>query len=47
MGYVLAEQRFSNFEEVRKWLKECFALKQKQFFSGEVFITYLEDGKSV
>ena len=32
MGYMLAEQHFSNFEEVWKWLKECFAVKQKQFF---------------
>jgi hypothetical protein len=32
MGHALAEQRFSNFEGVGKWLNECFATKQKQFF---------------
>ena len=26
MGYVLAEQHFSNFEEVGKWLNECFTV---------------------
>ena len=29
---MLAEQHFSIFEEVVKWLNECFATKQKQFF---------------
>ena len=32
MGPVLAEQHFSNFEEVGEWLNECFAAKQKPFF---------------
>ena len=32
MGLSLAEQLFSNFEEVEKWLIECFALKEKKFF---------------
>jgi hypothetical protein len=32
MGYVLAEQHFSNFEEVGKCVNECFAVKQIQFF---------------
>jgi hypothetical protein len=32
MGYKLAEQHFSNLEEVGKWLNESFAVKQKQFF---------------
>jgi hypothetical protein len=31
MGHTLAEQHFSNFEEVGKWLNEGFATKQKQF----------------
>ena len=32
MAHALAEQYFSNFEEVGKWLNEFFATKQKQFF---------------
>ena len=32
MGHTLAEQHFSMFEEVGKWLNECFAAKQKHFF---------------
>lgn len=32
MGHALAEQHFSNFEEVEKWLNEWFAAKGKQFF---------------
>ena len=32
MGHALAEQHFSNFEEVGKWLNEGFAAKQNQFF---------------
>ena len=32
MGHALAEQHFSNFEEVGKWLDEWFAAKDKQFF---------------
>ena len=32
MGHALAEQHFSNFEEVGKWLNKCFAVKQKQCF---------------
>ena len=47
MGYALAGQHFSNFEEVGKWLNEYFAAKQKQFFSGDVFITYLIDGQNM
>ena len=43
MGHVLAEQHFSNFEEVGKWLNEIF-LQNKNSLSSEVFINYLEDG---
>ena len=32
MEHSLAEQRFANFEEVEKWLVECFALKEIKFF---------------
>jgi hypothetical protein len=32
MGHALAEQHFSNLEEIGKWLNECFAAKQKQFY---------------
>ena len=32
MGHSLAEQRFANFEEVKKCLAEWFALKEKKFF---------------
>jgi len=32
MGHALAEQHFSNFEKVGKWLDEWFAAKDKQFF---------------
>jgi hypothetical protein len=32
MGHALAEQHFSNFEEVGKWLNEWIATKEKQFF---------------
>ncbi|GFR30234.1 mariner Mos1 transposase [Trichonephila clavata] len=32
MGPVFAEQYLSNFEEVRKWLDEWFAAKDRQFF---------------
>jgi len=32
MGHALAEQQFSNFEDVGKWLDEWFAAKDKQFF---------------
>ncbi|KAL6255597.1 hypothetical protein P5V15_012746 [Pogonomyrmex californicus] len=35
MGHALAEQHFSNFEEVGKWLDEWFAAKDKQFFWHE------------
>ena len=32
MGHAFAEQHFSNFKVVRKWLNEWFAAKEKQFF---------------
>jgi len=32
IGHALAEQYFSNFEDVGKWFDEWFAAKDKQFF---------------
>ncbi|QQP57247.1 Transposase [Caligus rogercresseyi] len=32
MGQALAEQRFTSYEDVRKWLDDWFASKEKQFF---------------
>ncbi|GFX14259.1 mariner Mos1 transposase [Trichonephila clavipes] len=46
MRHALAEQHFSNFEEVGKRLDEWFAAKDKQF-SGLAFMNYLEDGRNV
>ena len=32
MGHALAERHFDSYEDVRKWLDECFASKDKEFF---------------
>ncbi|EFN76007.1 Histone-lysine N-methyltransferase SETMAR, partial [Harpegnathos saltator] len=32
MGHALAEQRFTSYENVRKWLDDWFASKEQQFF---------------
>ena len=32
MGHALAEQHFDSYEDVRKWLDDWFALKEKGFF---------------
>ncbi|EFN86260.1 Histone-lysine N-methyltransferase SETMAR, partial [Harpegnathos saltator] len=32
MGHALAEQRFTSYENVRKWLDDGFASKEQQFF---------------
>ena len=32
MGHALAEQHFVSYEDVRKWLDEWFASKEKEFF---------------
>jgi len=32
MGYALAQQRFTSYEDVRKWLDEWFGSKEQQFF---------------
>ncbi|EFN85010.1 Histone-lysine N-methyltransferase SETMAR, partial [Harpegnathos saltator] len=32
MGHALAEQRFTSYENVRKWLDDRFASKEQQFF---------------
>ena len=31
MGHALAEQHFYSYEDVRNWLDECFASKEKEF----------------
>ncbi|EFN84303.1 Histone-lysine N-methyltransferase SETMAR, partial [Harpegnathos saltator] len=33
MRHAFAEQRFSSYENVRKWLDDWFASKEQQFFS--------------
>ena len=42
----LAEQCFANFEEVKKWLVEWFARKEKKYF-GMVSMICLKDGQNV
>ena len=32
MGHALAQQRFTSYEDVRKWLDDWFGSKQQQFF---------------
>ena len=32
MGHVLSDQHFTSYENVRKWLDNWFALKERQFF---------------
>ena len=32
MGYALSDQRFISYENVRKWLDDWFASKERQFF---------------
>jgi len=32
MGHVLAQQRFTSYENVRKWLDDWFGSKEQQFF---------------
>ena len=32
MRHVLAQQRFTSYEDVRKWLDDWFGLKEQQFF---------------
>lgn len=32
MGHALAEQHFANYEDVKKWLDEWFASKDREFF---------------
>jgi len=32
MGHALAEQRFTSYENVQKWLDDWFASKEQQFF---------------
>ena len=45
IGHSNAEQYFVNFEEIEKWLIECFASKKK--FFGMVSIICLEYGRNV
>jgi len=32
MGHALAQQRFTSYEDVRKWLDDWFGSKEQQFF---------------
>ena len=32
MGHALAQQRFTSYEDVRKWLNDWFGSKEQQFF---------------
>jgi len=32
MGYALAQQRFTSYKDVRKWLDDWFGSKEQQFF---------------
>jgi len=32
MGHALAQQRFTSYEDVRKWLDGWFGSKEQQFF---------------
>jgi len=32
MGHALAQQRFTSYEDVRKWLDDCLAQKSNNFF---------------
>lgn len=36
MGHALAKQRFHSYENVRKWLDEGFASKEKEFFWRDI-----------
>ncbi|QQP55264.1 Transposase [Caligus rogercresseyi] len=46
MGHALAEQRFTSYEYVRKWLDDWFASKEQQFF-GEESTNCQKDGENV
>jgi len=32
MGHALAQQHFTSYENVRKWLDDCLAQKSNNFF---------------
>ena len=46
LGHALAEQRFTSYENVRKWLDNWFDLKDEQFI-GVAFITFRRGRKNV
>ena len=37
MGHSLVEQLIANFEEIKKWLLECFASKEKTIFWDSIY----------
>jgi len=45
MGHALAEWHFDSYEDVRKWLDEWFASKDKEFFWW--YTNCPKDGKNV
>jgi len=46
MGHVLAQQRFTSYENVRKWLDDWFGSKEQQFF-GVASTNYQTGGKNI
>jgi len=46
MGHALAEQRFSSYKDVKKWLDEWFAAKGEDFYWRGIH-KLPKDGKNV
>jgi len=36
MGHALAQQRFTSYEDVRKWLDDWFGSKEQKFFWRDI-----------
>ena len=47
MGHALSNQYFTSYENVRKWLDDWFASKERQFFFGVAPTNCQIGGKNV
>jgi len=47
MGYALAQQRFTSYEDVRKWLDDWFGSKEQNFFGVASTNWHQTSGKNV
>ena len=47
MGHALSDQHFTSHENVRKWLDDWFASKERQFFFGVASTNCQTGGKNV